>query len=222
MPTSKKITDFVINKVPSEEVFNKMKAQGLINEDEIYLIAEDISANSSQSSNESSTTKLANARKIRKTSASSSTASVNGSSNIDNDFNEAFTISNDGTGSKTRDSDSTYLVSPKKGRNIVNICNGEILVTGSSITISLDPDEAKKYGSILILLGTPLDGNHDNIYDSFVFPLNPDTLTFMFFNHSLEGKNWQFAKADLSSGFETFTITAVSKHTNHLCFCYLM
>lgn len=41
MPTSKKITDFVINKVPTKAIFNKMKEQGLINNDEIYLVEED-------------------------------------------------------------------------------------------------------------------------------------------------------------------------------------
>ena len=40
MPTSKKITDFVINKVPTKAIFNKMKEQGLINNDEIYLVEE--------------------------------------------------------------------------------------------------------------------------------------------------------------------------------------
>lgn len=45
MPTSKKITDFVINKVPTKAIFNKMKEQGLINDDEIYLVEEDDSDN---------------------------------------------------------------------------------------------------------------------------------------------------------------------------------
>lgn len=41
MPTEKKVTDFVINKVPTKAIFNKMKEQGLINDDEIYLVEED-------------------------------------------------------------------------------------------------------------------------------------------------------------------------------------
>lgn len=45
MPTSKKITDLVINKVPTKAILNKMKEQGLINYDEIYLVEEDDSAN---------------------------------------------------------------------------------------------------------------------------------------------------------------------------------
>lgn len=45
MPTSKKITDFVINKVPTRAILTKMKEQGLINADEIYLVEEDDSAN---------------------------------------------------------------------------------------------------------------------------------------------------------------------------------
>lgn len=35
MLTSKKITDLVINKVPTKAIFNKMKEQGLINDDEL-------------------------------------------------------------------------------------------------------------------------------------------------------------------------------------------
>lgn len=45
MPTSKKITDFVINKVPTKAILTKMKEQGLINDDELYLVEEDDSAN---------------------------------------------------------------------------------------------------------------------------------------------------------------------------------
>lgn len=41
MPTSKQVTNFVINKVPTKAIFNKMKEQGLINDDEIYLVKED-------------------------------------------------------------------------------------------------------------------------------------------------------------------------------------
>ena len=38
MPTTKKLDDFIVNKVPSLAVFNSMKAQGKVNEDELYLI----------------------------------------------------------------------------------------------------------------------------------------------------------------------------------------
>lgn len=41
MSTSKQVTNFVINKVPTKAIFNKMKEQGLINDDEIYLVKED-------------------------------------------------------------------------------------------------------------------------------------------------------------------------------------
>lgn len=41
MPTSKKITNFVINKVTTKAIFNKMKEKGLINDDEIYLVEGD-------------------------------------------------------------------------------------------------------------------------------------------------------------------------------------
>lgn len=41
MPTSKQVTNFVINKVPTKAIFNKMKEQGLINDDEIYIVEED-------------------------------------------------------------------------------------------------------------------------------------------------------------------------------------
>lgn len=45
MPTEKHVTNFVINKVPTKSIFEKMKTQGLINDDEIYLVEEDDSAN---------------------------------------------------------------------------------------------------------------------------------------------------------------------------------
>lgn len=38
MPTSKQSTDLVINKVKSQEIYNYMVANHLINDDEIYLI----------------------------------------------------------------------------------------------------------------------------------------------------------------------------------------
>lgn len=45
MPTEKHVKNFVINKVPTKSIFEKMKTQGLINDDEIYLVEEDDSAN---------------------------------------------------------------------------------------------------------------------------------------------------------------------------------
>lgn len=44
MPTSKQVANFVINKVPTKAIFNKMKEQGLINDDEIYFVEEDDSS----------------------------------------------------------------------------------------------------------------------------------------------------------------------------------
>lgn len=41
MPSSKKISSLVINKVPSPEIFNSMKSKGLINEDEVYLVEDE-------------------------------------------------------------------------------------------------------------------------------------------------------------------------------------
>lgn len=40
MATEKILTSLVINKIDSQETYNKMKAQGLINEDELYLTPE--------------------------------------------------------------------------------------------------------------------------------------------------------------------------------------
>ena len=45
MPTEKHVANFVVNKVPTKAILNKMKEQGLINDDEIYLVEEDDSAN---------------------------------------------------------------------------------------------------------------------------------------------------------------------------------
>lgn len=131
-------------------------------------------------------------------------------------------IANGGTGGATQDAARTNLGLPTQDNRIVTICNGTRLVSGSNITITLDPTEAKKYRAILILLGTPLGGNYGNMYDSFTFPLNPDTWSFRFFNYTSEGQDWQCAKANLSSDWTTFTITAVSGSTNHPCWCYLM
>lgn len=138
------------------------------------------------------------------------------------DSGSPLSIANGGTGGATQDAARTNLGLPTQDRRVVNICNGTRLVTGSNITITLDPTEAKKYSAILILLGTPLGGNYGNMYDSFVFPLNPDTWSFRFFKYTLEGQDWQCAKANLSSDWTTFTITAVSGDTNHPCWCYLM
>ena len=38
MPTNKQLTDLVINKVESQQVFDYMKANNLINDEEIYLV----------------------------------------------------------------------------------------------------------------------------------------------------------------------------------------
>lgn len=138
------------------------------------------------------------------------------------DSGSPLSIANGGTGGATQDAARTNLGLPTQDRRVVNICNGTRLVTGSNITITLDPTEAKKYSAILILLGAPLGGNYGNMYDSFVFPLNPDTWSFRFFKYTLEGQDWQCAKANLSSDWTTFTITAVSGDTNHPCWCYLM
>lgn len=138
------------------------------------------------------------------------------------DSGTPLSIANGGTGGATQDAARTNLGLPTQDNRIVTICNGTRLVSGSNITITLDPTEAKKYRAILILLGTPLGGNYGNMYDSFTFPLNPDTWSFRFFNYTQEGQDWQCAKANLSSDWTTFTITAVSGSTNHPCWCYLM
>ena len=38
MPTNKQLTDFVVNMVESQEVYDYMKANNLINDEEIYLV----------------------------------------------------------------------------------------------------------------------------------------------------------------------------------------
>ena len=138
------------------------------------------------------------------------------------DSGSPLSIANGGTGGATQDAARTNLGLPTQDKRLLTICSGTRLVSGSNITITLDPTEAKKYSAILILLGTPLGGNYGNMYDSFVFPLNPDTWSFRFFNYTSEGQDWQCAKANLSSDWTTFTITAVSGSTNHPCWCYLM
>ena len=138
------------------------------------------------------------------------------------DNGSPLSIANGGTGGATQDAARTNLGLPTQDKRLLTICSGTRLVSGSNITITLDPTEAKKYSLILILLGTPLGGNYGNMYDSFVFPLSPDTWSFRFFKYTLEGQDWQCAKANLSSDWKTFTITAVSGNTNHPCWCYLM
>ena len=51
MATEKTLTSLVINKIDSQETYNKMKAQGLINEDELYLTPEISSGGSSNQAN---------------------------------------------------------------------------------------------------------------------------------------------------------------------------
>ena len=138
------------------------------------------------------------------------------------DSGSPLSIANGGTGGATQDAARTNLGLPTQDKRLLTICSGTRLVSGSNITITLDPAEAKKYSAILILLGTPLGGNYGNMYDSFVSPLSPDTWSFRFFKYTLEGQDWQCAKANLSSDWKTFTITAVSGNTNHPCWCYLM
>lgn len=257
MPTSKKITDLVINKVPTKAIFNKMKEQGLINDDELYLIEENNSANTYVSYESQSLTDAQKAQARNNIGALSSTGILpvaNGGTGASNeavarinlgfsygtsfptsapatgdgsiffcqDSGSPLSIANGGTGGATQDAARTNLGLPTQDKRIVTICSGTRLVTGSNITITLDPAEAKKYSAILILIGTPLGGNYGNMYDSFVFPLNPDTWSFRFFKYTLEGQNWQCAKANLSSDWTTFTITSVSGDTNNPCWCYLM
>lgn len=152
----------------------------------------------------------------------SAPATGNGAVFFCQDSGSPLSIANGGTGGATQDAARTNLGLPTQDNRIVTICNGTRLVSGSNITITLDPTEAKKYRAILILLGTPLGGNYGNMYDSFIFPLNPDTWSFRFFKYTQEGQDWQCAKANLSSDWTTFTITAVSGSTNHPCWCYLM
>lgn len=42
MATEQTLNTLIINKVDSKETFNKMKAQGLVNENELYLTPEDV------------------------------------------------------------------------------------------------------------------------------------------------------------------------------------
>lgn len=51
MATEKTLTSLVINKIDSQETYNKMKAQGLINENELYLTPETSSGGSSNQAN---------------------------------------------------------------------------------------------------------------------------------------------------------------------------
>lgn len=51
MATEKTLTSLVINKIDSQETYNKMKAQGLINADELYLTPEISSGGGSNQAN---------------------------------------------------------------------------------------------------------------------------------------------------------------------------
>ena len=41
MPIDKTLSNLVINKIPTQEIYNKLKERNLINEDELYLVEED-------------------------------------------------------------------------------------------------------------------------------------------------------------------------------------
>lgn len=58
MATEKTLTSLVINKIDSQETYNKMKAQGLINEDELYLTPENSAGGSSYTLPMASASKL--------------------------------------------------------------------------------------------------------------------------------------------------------------------
>ena len=133
MPTSKQVTNFVINKVPTKAIFEKMKSQGLINDDEIYLVEEDDSSSTfvsyeaqtlteaqktqartnigalSTTGNAASATKLSTARTIRTNLASTSTASFNGTSNITPGVTGVLPVANGGTGGSTAATARTEL-----------------------------------------------------------------------------------------------------------------
>lgn len=209
MPISKKITNLVINKVPTEEIFNKMKTKGLINNDELYLIEENNTGTKYVSYYKSQL--LTDAQKAQARNNIGALASTG-----------ILPIDHGGTGGKTQDAARTNLGLPTQDNRIVTICSGTSLVTGSNITITLNPAEAKKYSAIVIIIGTSLGGSYGNMYDSFVFPLNPDTWSFRFFKYTQSGQDWKCAKANLSSDWKTFTITAVSGDTNNPCWCYLI
>ena len=41
MPTDKTLSNLVINRIPTQEIYNILKEQNLINEDELYMVEED-------------------------------------------------------------------------------------------------------------------------------------------------------------------------------------
>lgn len=121
----KHVTNFVVNKVPTKAILNKMKEQGLINDDEIYIVEDDDSSSTfvsyetqtltdaqktqartnigalSNTGNAASATKLATARTIRTNLSSTSAASFNGTSNIDPGVSGTLGIDHGGTGATT-------------------------------------------------------------------------------------------------------------------------
>lgn len=47
MPTIKDLTNFVLNRVESKEIYEYMKNNNLLNDDEIYLVQDDDASTSS-------------------------------------------------------------------------------------------------------------------------------------------------------------------------------
>lgn len=172
MPTSKKITDFVVNKVPTKSIFNKMKEKGLISDDEIYIVEEDDSAKpyvsyESQSLTDAqksqartnigalsttgtaaSAVKLSTSRTIRTNLSSTSTASFNGTANIDPGVNGTLPIANGGTGATSATAARTNLgaAAASHTHKAGDITSGTLGLdrggTGSSVSLRDAPNGA--------------------------------------------------------------------------------